>query len=407
MNAFWEAVESSVNSILGGPHTYLADNKENLLAKPMADVVNRTDKKSNRVSTPSLSRSIITGCSENQPAKPTATIVHGAGKNTPKPSEINLPRPLMAGGSENRLGKPPVMHVHRAGKDLFTPSRPNLPRTIMEEGRECRLADPGAGIVEMVVEETPEPPSVFPLLKLPPELRMMVYKFHFFQKPSHLNPIYCVAPKTCGVGQSICRLAYVNHDVPLQQLWLSCKTIYDEAMPIFFSTREFRFENIERLGEFLTTVGPYHRQHLTSIGFDYEKAGATGAFDVHEAFRLLGECPTLKKLSIRIHSHYIGRKRATLPGFSTLLKIRGIKNLEVTFFDAYWIAYLYGPALDDAKKLVTNKIEKLKDPYSPAEMKRREAKGITKYSEPRTNFTSKTESRAARFSRRQQLKELA
>ncbi|KAL9002919.1 MAG: hypothetical protein Q9188_004174 [Gyalolechia gomerana] len=371
MNAFWEAVELSVDSISSDPPTDIAEDKENRLAKPMANVVDRTGKKDLRLSTSSL------------------------------------PRAIMAEGNGNRLAKPTAIIIHGAGNDTLRPSKLNLPRTIMAGGRDHRLAKPQADIVEMVVEETPEPSSSFPLLKLPPELRMMVYKYHFSQKPDHLNAIYCATPKTCGVGQFTCGSAHVNDDVPLQMLWVSCKTVYYEAMPIFFSTRKFKFENIERLGEFLTTIGPYHRQHLTSIGFHYEKAGTTEAFDVNEAFRLLGECPNLKRLSIHIHSHYIGRKKAALAGFSTLLRIRGVENLELTFFDAYWISYLYGRDLDDAKKIVTSKLETLKNPYKPAEIKRREAKGITKCAKPRMNFISKPESRAARFSRRQQLKEIA
>ncbi|KAL9025396.1 MAG: hypothetical protein Q9196_005770 [Gyalolechia fulgens] len=326
-------------------------------------------------------------------------------KRTDKMS--NLPRPILAEGTENRLTKHAPAVIHGAGQDTSRSRKLNRPRPSIEGGRENRPRKPKVDIVDMVVEESPKSRSTFPFLRLPPELRMMVYQHHFHQKPDHRGGMYCLSPKTCGVGQSVCRVAQVNDLVPLQKLWLSCKTVYYEAMPIFFSTRKFEFDNIEHLGQFLATIGPYHRQHLTSIAFDYEKSGSTEAFDVHEAFRLLGECPNLKRLSIHLPSHYIGRKKASLAGLSTLLRIRGIENLDLTFFDPYWISYLYGPDLDNAKKIVAKKIETLKNPYNPAEIKRREAKGITKGAEPRTIFTPKPESRAARISRRQQLKEIA
>ena len=98
-----------------------------------------------------------------------------------------------------------------------------------------------------------------------------------------------------------------------------------------------------------------------------------------------------------------------MPGFGSLLKIRGIQKLEIRFSDAYWLSYLYGPVVDISKKMFTDKIRILKDPYTPADIIRREAKGITKRAESRMTFDGiwKPESRATRASKREQLKSLA
>lgn len=208
----------------------------------------------------------------------------------------------------------------------------------------------------------------------------------------------------------MCRSAWVNNHIPLQNLWLSCKTIYHEAMPTYFRTRSFKFNNIERLGAFLMVIGPHPRQYLTSVRFRYEKAGATAAFEVHEAFRLLGECPNLSQLSFTAWCHYLMRKNRSLPGMSTLLKIRGIEKLDIDFDSFYNASYPYNPDpsdVDNAKKCFISKMSILKEPYKAAEMKRREAKGIVKFAEPRMDFTPKAESRAERVSRRRQLKEIA
>ncbi|KAL8706262.1 MAG: hypothetical protein Q9225_007975 [Loekoesia sp. 1 TL-2023] len=327
-----------------------------------------------------------------------------------------------AQGKKNRLAKPVARIVQTMDAETSERSTLPLPCTNFAESMGNTLEKPMTTVAtaDLQKEETKpiieavitavtkprEPTSPFPFMKLPPELRMMVYKFHFFQKPDHIGESRCWDSKFCGLGKP-CRTARVNDDIPIQRLWMASKTIYYEAMPLFFSTRIFDFETTERLGQFLVTIGSYHRQHITAIAFTYEKAASTHVFEVHEAFRLLGDCPNLAKLFIHINSHHIWKKHA-MSGFKSLLKIRGIKELEIGFFDAYWITYLYGLDLDAAKKKVTDKLEVLKNSHTAADMKRREAKGITKHAEPRMTFIgSKPESRADRIARREQLKEIA
>lgn len=350
MDSYWETLRLSVDSLNSSSGISTVEGKENRLAKPGARIV----------------ETMVTETSEL--------------------STLPLLRTSFGEGMGNRLARPMA--------------------TVTTADQKDKVAKPAVETVSTTVTKAPEPTSPFPFMKLPPELRMMVYKFHFFQKPDHLEGSRCWDPKLCGVGKPCCS-AQVNDGVPIQRLWMASKTIYYEAMPLFFSTRIFNFENIERLGQFLVTIGSYHRQHITAVAFTYEKAASTDVFEVHEAFRLLGECPNLAKLFIHMHSHHIWKKHA-MPGSKTLLKIRGIKKLGISFFDAYWMTYLYGLDLNSAKKKVTDKLEVLKNPHTPADMKRREAKGITKRAEPRMTFTgSKPESRADRIARREQLKEIA
>lgn len=125
----------------------------------------------------------------------------------------------------------------------------------------------------------------FPFMKLPTELRVMVYNYHFFQAIEHLTPLCwaTVQPEDvaeCTPGGPVCRLGVVNKGVHLGNLWIASKTIYHEAMPIYFSTHYFQFASIETLGDFLTTIPHYHRQHITKLRFNYSKTSKTNNFDV-------------------------------------------------------------------------------------------------------------------------------
>ncbi|KAL9021079.1 MAG: hypothetical protein Q9185_001747 [Variospora sp. 1 TL-2023] len=265
-----------------------------------------------------------------------------------------------------------------------------------------------APAMERAIQETPKPiSSPFPLMKLPPELRIMIYKYHFLQAFDHRADVQCWDKRQCEPGGAGCPVACINNGEPLHSIFRTCKTSYHEAMPLYFSIRDFHFEKLELLGKFLANIGPYHRQHLTSITFDYEMLGATPMFHIHEAFRLLGECPNLGQLVIKIASHHIARK-TTLPALSTLIKIRGLEKVDVRWFDAYWVTYIYGDDIPAAKRLICDKLRLLHLPHTPAAVKRREAMGITKFAKLRTTFgRGKPETRAERSERRQKVKEIA
>lgn len=91
-----------------------------------------------------------------------------------------------------------------------------------------------------------------------------------------------------------------------------------------------------------------------------------------------------------------------------LLQVRGVETLEIKFIDFK----LLGPMQQEEHKwlatLFARRLSVLKGPYSRAETKRREARGITKETVLRNFFDgSETDTRAARYERRRQLKEIA
>ncbi|KAI4108630.1 MAG: hypothetical protein LQ339_002146 [Xanthoria mediterranea] len=241
-------------------------------------------------------------------------------------------------------------------------------------------------------------PAPFPFMKLPPELRVMVYNYHFFQPVEHATSL-CLATvhpsdlAECKPGGPICRFASVNNRVHMGNLWVTSKEIYHEAMPIFFSTHYFQFASLETLGHFLSTIPHYHRQHITKLRFDYLKTSKTKSFDIQQTLRLLSECPNLVELAIGFSADNLFRSDRHI-GPKTLLQVRGIESVEIIFIG------LNTHVVDLPERFATRfseRISVLKEPYSPAETKRREARGISKETVSRTCFDgSEKETRAAR-----------
>ncbi|KAL8823744.1 MAG: hypothetical protein Q9170_008323 [Blastenia crenularia] len=329
-----------------------------------------------------------------------------------------FPCTVTSGNSQNILAKPGPEEVEMSDTILPELEIPNVPHMSTAASRDNKAVetysdDMVAYLKENIsklettteITETFKPTSPFQFMKLPPELRMMVYKYHFLQVPDHLGR-HCWDTEKCSAGQTPCRNSQVNSGIPLQGIWTVSKTVYHEAMPIFFAIQSFYFENVERLGKFLATIGPYHRQHITTVRFTHLKVMGTIAFEVKEAFRLLGECPNLVNLSIQFLGDNATKK--SVPSLNDLAKIRGIHKLEISFFDPYWMVRIDDSELQAGKKKIADKVEALTEPYTPAAMKRREAKGISKFAEPREIFTMlPEESRAARLARREQYREIA
>ncbi|KAI4268997.1 MAG: hypothetical protein LQ337_007532 [Flavoplaca oasis] len=252
-----------------------------------------------------------------------------------------------------------------------------------------------------------EEQAPFPFMKLPAELRVMVYKYHFFQSAQHLAG-HCefAHERACGSGGPACGLGIVNEYMHLGNIWITSKAIYCEAMPIYFGTHDFHFSCIGNLFKFLTNIPYYHRQHITKLSFVHTNGGRIPKtaridnFDIHQAFRLLSDCPNLIELGICLSGFEAHRIFQSQWGLKTLLKLRGIETLRLEEVDGW---------ADPRVPSLGRSLSVLKGPYSPAEEKRRQARGIVKdITLLRTCFDgSETDTRTARYERRGQLKEVA
>ncbi|KAL8798508.1 MAG: hypothetical protein Q9200_007758 [Gallowayella weberi] len=227
--------------------------------------------------------------------------------------------------------------------------------------------------------------SFFPLMKLPRELRDIAYTFHSQQFVRHPTNCWC-DHYGCRWRRSV--LVVDKRDAAPENLWLVSKQLYNEAMPIYFNTHQFCFSNLGTLSTFIATSGPLARQHIANLCFYWEASDSISTFNVHQTFRLLSECPNLKRLTLNIPpSHLIPSQYRSLPGQRTALRIRGLKDIVVKISGPdSWVLGLDFPQARSRLDGLVERLSVLKTPYTDAEIKHREALGIIKKEMYRTCF---------------------
>lgn len=138
-----------------------------------------------------------------------------------------------------------------------------------------------------------EEASSFPFMELPIEIRIMAYRQHFHQPRSAFK-----GSELCPAG-NLCPYNIYNANVPVGKLIMASKSVYNEAMPIYFGRKEFKCLNIAYMQRFLTYLGPIQRNYITHISFDrslYD--GYSWEQGVHTTFQLLSRCTRLRRLEI-------------------------------------------------------------------------------------------------------------
>lgn len=207
----------------------------------------------------------------------------------------------------------------------------------------------------------------FPFMELPIEIRLMVYGEHFLQ-PKEVSQIL---PPIWDGGE--CMVAQFAHSVPLQMLFRVSKGVHEEAVPLYFRIKPFRFSSLMTLVKFLENAGRVCFQNLTSITFTYQGWYAA------KAFKGLGECLALESVSIVANTctpayDAASGKRLLMKsaGMKDLLQIRGIKKLEIELQEYFGFrrttgsSYVIAP---DEERFV-DALQVLKQPQDPAKIKR-------------------------------------
>lgn len=164
----------------------------------------------------------------------------------------------------------------------------------------------------------------FTLMRLPPELRRQVYISHFAQPPVKIIG----SSAFCGLDN--CPLTIVNANVDVGFLILASKAVYDEAMPLFMACIQHVFSNVTDMARTLDRLGKFQRGHITDVSFAF-----CGSKSLN-AFQMLSGCTRLQHLTIDV-SEQIPEFRSFKSagvlcesiGFSTLLKMRGLKTVKV------------------------------------------------------------------------------
>lgn len=179
----------------------------------------------------------------------------------------------------------------------------------------------------------------FPFMKLPPELRQLVFKELLVQSQDIV--IFEEYWETAYHAR-ITSLAEMSHRVSHSpaatcQIFRASKACYNEAMPIYFSCNRFAFESLDLL-LLLDKLKVDYRRNIKNLSINL-----WGHFPA-KSIRILRACTALRRLHLHVsfrtlrYSKYGFFSVLKSNGINDLLKIRGITELDVTkselsFFD--------------------------------------------------------------------------
>lgn len=221
---------------------------------------------------------------------------------------------------------------------------------------------------------TPKEP--FPFMRLPPELRNMVYK-ELLVQPGMI----CIQFRGCPPGESVQRADGRGSDhcidvKALRQLLWTSKTIYQEAAPFYFGSNHFRFQCLGTLTKCLQRLRPDSRRLLRRITVSF--SNSTPA----RAMKLLGTCVSLSELTLEmcLGTAWSSRRkqdgRMQFNGLNDLLKIRGLDKFTVdtTHMEPYREE---GHNIFFDEKGLADVLEVLKEPRNPAKLRRAGGEGLS------------------------------
>ena len=243
------------------------------------------------------------------------------------------------------------------------------------------------------VEESATEP--FPFMKLPPEVRQMVYREHLIQGgPIHVTSMYPTSKTSVSVhlGCGIHKPSHDQHvsfDASVLALLSVSKALNTESVALFYRHNDFHFEHLNHLQSVIDCIAVEARRSLYSICFRYH--GTAPA----QAMRALKECIGLRCLTIEFDRYSLGHipynaktfmnpfKLGKLHGLQGLLKIRGIKELDVIMemaFTSNWSGV--ADQIDDFRE----SLQVLKLPRPAAQLLRQEKKDYPEKLGRRTVF---------------------
>ncbi|KAL8688015.1 MAG: hypothetical protein Q9218_005968 [Villophora microphyllina] len=221
-----------------------------------------------------------------------------------------------------------------------------------EESPAKAMADIASFSEDRKPKGVPEAP--FPFMKLPLELRNMVYR-EILQRPKSIIPY---------------RLYYWRRNieslVPTCRIFLVSKALYDEAVLIFFGYNTFDFISMDILEEHLATMKVECRRQIRSI-----VVGLSGDRRT-EAAKLLRRCVSLRHLSIGLGGSSFRFATPHPPwvlkpwGVQELLKVRGLNIVEVVNLCST------GGRLREEDSALLKALQVLKQPYSAAALRKQD-----------------------------------
>ncbi|KAL9588650.1 MAG: hypothetical protein Q9203_002544 [Teloschistes exilis] len=217
-----------------------------------------------------------------------------------------------------------------------------------EKSQAKRIADKASSSDHEKPEAAPEVP--FPFMKLPMEIRSMIYQ-DVLQQAEDIRVEGFLSRLSC------------DHAVATHcRIFLVSKAFYQEAMPIYFGCNTFDFVCTAVLHYVVRNLSVVYRRQFRSIKISWDR------YDCSGAAKFLQGCVSLRRLNIQFQGSLF--RWCLIPdqikpwGVGELLKVRGIIDLELNI--SHWDHY------PKHYKELVEKLQVLKQPYSVAALRRRE-----------------------------------
>ena len=266
----------------------------------------------------------------------------------------------------------------------------------------CQISDPTSEANAKVEFEEPIDHSVaptpgnrvpaaihqesFPLMRLPPELRFMIYKEVLVARRDIIVPRPYIPDYNMRFYGDKYNCDPYHSSSAACQIFRVSKALYNEAMPVYFGENTFRFKDLDALETALEILTAERRRSIRSLSINFH-----GPHPV-KSMRLLYECVSLRQLSLGINNWGTYPNRfgvtplwQTICGVKALLKVRGIQTLQVRKVGSYPSGFGWCQSHRDWKKLVSA-LQVLKQPYTEAALRRRYRKAYPPAKAKRTVF---------------------
>lgn len=247
------------------------------------------------------------------------------------------------------------------------------------------------------------PGQSFPLMKLPVEVRRMIFEELLIMPSSIMFRSY-VEIEGKGMRYWFTPYATTNtikkegtieeHPARIKEseiikqsgilnVFLASKTIYRETVPLYYGHNVFEFHGANLFAKFATAIGPECRWQLARVNIGWN--GSAFA----RAAKVMLECVGLRELTLRIYSWSLAPCPSDAPdecrlnGMRDLLRVRGLNMLKL---DIKQPLYCYKPGChchpDDTKCIagsqsiaaMKERLEVMKQPLDVKKLRRQEAK---------------------------------
>ncbi|KAL2008378.1 hypothetical protein VTN00DRAFT_8360 [Thermoascus crustaceus] len=144
-------------------------------------------------------------------------------------------------------------------------------------------------------------------------------------------------------------------------IFSTCKALYADAMPLFYSETFFSTSEIWQMGSFLRAIGPKRQKHVRRIGFQYASPSlneeCSSAWDMQYLVSALVRCERVEVVEIVVlgyliedsilvwYSQYEDRDDGKIPGaFSGIEELERLRWLGTLRMVGNWEKMLKYPA---------------------------------------------------------------